>query len=145
MKKNRLIRNIRLISKFTTLQPWKQTIPIHILPNISKRRDNQTIRFVQLIEYKMRNIFLEKSYTKCDKETILRFKNQYWAYLWINSLKFYTTCFYFMPSWELSKYIKDSRKAFDNFANKQKSVWSNVSWYVKVYTLKVYSIHYTLR
>ena len=65
MKKTRLIRNIRLISKFTTLQPWKQS------------RDNQTIRFVQLIEYKMRNIFLEKSYIKCDKETILRFKNQY--------------------------------------------------------------------
>ena len=30
------------------------------------------MKFGQLIEYKLRNIFLEKSYTKCDRETILR-------------------------------------------------------------------------
>ena len=30
----------------------------------------QTIKFGQLIEYNMRNIFLEKSYTKCGGETI---------------------------------------------------------------------------
>ena len=28
--------------------------------------------------------------------------------------------------------LKDTLKAFDNFKNKQKSVWSNVFWYVKV-------------
>ena len=28
--------------------------------------------FGQLIEYNMRNIFLDKSYTKCGEETILR-------------------------------------------------------------------------
>ena len=28
--------------------------------------------------------------------------------------------------------FKDTLKAFDNFKNKQKSVWSNVFWYVKV-------------
>ena len=28
--------------------------------------------------------------------------------------------------------IKDTLKAFDDFKNKQKSVWSNVFWYVKV-------------
>ena len=28
------------------------------------------MKFGQLIEYNMRNIFLEKSYTKCDGETI---------------------------------------------------------------------------
>ena len=27
------------------------------------------MKFVRLIEYNMRNIFLEKSYTKCDGET----------------------------------------------------------------------------
>ena len=27
--------------------------------------------------------------------------------------------------------LKDTRKAFDNFKNKQKSVWGNVFWYVK--------------
>ena len=33
-------------------------------------------------------------------------KNQNWAYLWINSLNFYTVCFYWMESWGLSKYIE---------------------------------------
>ena len=48
-----------------TSQPGKQTIAIHILPNISRSKGNQTMKFGQLIEYNMRNIFLEKSYTKC--------------------------------------------------------------------------------
>ena len=55
-----------------TLQPGKKTIAIHILPNIPRRKDNQTTKIDQLIEYNMRNIFLEKSYTKCDGETIPR-------------------------------------------------------------------------
>ena len=33
-------------------------------------------------------------------------KNQNWAYLWINSLKFYTVCFYCMQSWKLLKDIE---------------------------------------
>ena len=33
---------------------------------------NQTIKFGQLIEYNMRNIFLEKSYTKCGGENSSR-------------------------------------------------------------------------
>ena len=45
-------------------QPGKQTIAIHILPKISRIKGNQTMKFDQLIEYNMRNIFLEKSYTK---------------------------------------------------------------------------------
>ena len=52
-----------------TSQPGKQTIAIHILPNISQSKDNETMKFGQLIEYNMRNIFLEKSYTKCGGET----------------------------------------------------------------------------
>ena len=47
------------------------TVAIHILPNISSK-GNQTMKFGQLIEYNMRNIFLEKSYTKCGGETIPR-------------------------------------------------------------------------
>ena len=35
---------------------------IHILPNISRSKGNQTTNFGQLIEYNMINIFLEKSY-----------------------------------------------------------------------------------
>ena len=53
-----------------TSQPIKQTIAIHILPNISRSKDNQTMKFGQLIEYNMRNIFLAKSYAKCGGETI---------------------------------------------------------------------------
>ena len=52
-----------------TSQPGWQTIVIHILPNISRSKGNQTMKFGQLIECNMRNIFLEKSYTKCDGET----------------------------------------------------------------------------
>ena len=33
-------------------------------------------------------------------------KNQNWAHHWINSLKFYTVCFYCMTSWGLSKYVE---------------------------------------
>ena len=33
-------------------------------------------------------------------------KNQNWAYLSINTLKFYTVCFNSMPSWGISEYIE---------------------------------------
>ena len=55
-----------------TSQPGWQTIAIHLLPNISRSKDNQTMKFGQLIEYNMRNIFVEKSYTRCGGETISR-------------------------------------------------------------------------
>ena len=44
---NGLIRNVKLISKFMTSQPWKQTIAIRTLPNISRIKDNQTMKFGQ--------------------------------------------------------------------------------------------------
>ena len=53
-------------------EPGKQTIAIHIFPNISRSKSNQTIKFGQLIEYNLRNIFLKKSCTKCGGETSLR-------------------------------------------------------------------------
>ena len=65
MYKKGLIREIRLISKFMTSQPKKQRIATKILPNISRIKSNQTIKFGQLIEYNMRNIFLEIPFTKC--------------------------------------------------------------------------------
>ena len=43
--------------------------PIHILHNISRSKGNQTMKFGQLIHYNMRNIYLEKSYTKCSGKT----------------------------------------------------------------------------
>ena len=44
-----------------TSQPGKQTITKQILPTISRSIENQTMKLSQLIEYNMRNIFLEKS------------------------------------------------------------------------------------
>ena len=55
-----------------TSEPGKQAIAIHILPNISRIKGNQTLIFGQLIEYNMRNIFLEKAYTKYGGKTIPR-------------------------------------------------------------------------
>ena len=43
-----------------------------MLPIISRSKGNQTMKFGQLIDYNMRNIFVEKSYTKCGEETIPR-------------------------------------------------------------------------
>ena len=37
---------------------------MHMLPNISGSRGNQTMKFGQLIEYDMKNIFLENSCIK---------------------------------------------------------------------------------
>ena len=62
---NSLTRKIRLISKFTTSQPDKQTNVIHILQYhqyLKKQR--------QSVRYNMKNIVLEKSCTKCGGETI---------------------------------------------------------------------------
>ena len=61
-----------LISKFMTSQPGVQTIAIHILADISRSKEIQKMKFGQLIEHKIRNAFLEKSYTKCSGETIRR-------------------------------------------------------------------------
>ena len=55
-----------------TSQLGKQKIAIHTLPNISRIKVNQTMKFGQLTEYDMRNTFLEKSYAKCGGETTLR-------------------------------------------------------------------------
>ena len=64
-----MIRKIRFISKFMTWEIGKETITIHILPNISRTKGNQSMKLSQLLEYNMKNIFLEKSYTKYDGET----------------------------------------------------------------------------
>ena len=38
-----------------TSQPGLQTMTIHTLPNISRSKGNQTMKFNQLIEHNMRN------------------------------------------------------------------------------------------
>ena len=46
----------------------QEIIKIHISPNISRSKCNQTIKSGQLIEYNMRNIFFEQSFSKCGGE-----------------------------------------------------------------------------
>ena len=53
-------------------QPEKQTIALRILSNIARGKGNQTIKFGQLIEYNMRNIFIRRPHTKRGGKTILR-------------------------------------------------------------------------
>ena len=48
--------------KFYDVTAWlTHILLIHILFNISRGRDNETMKFGQLIECNMRDIFLEKS------------------------------------------------------------------------------------
>ena len=54
LDKNNLIRKIASISKFMTSQARK--LKNSILPNISRNKGNQRMKFGQLIEYNMRNI-----------------------------------------------------------------------------------------
>ena len=66
---------------------------LHILPYILKSKGNETMKSGQLIEYNMVNVLLLKKiiHKKLVPHTFL--KNQNWAYLWINSIKFYEVCF----------------------------------------------------
>ena len=43
-----------------------------MLPNSSRSKGNQTMKFGQLVDYNMRNNFPEKSYSKCGGETCPR-------------------------------------------------------------------------
>ena len=65
----RLDKKDQVSLKFYDVTVWlTKTIVIHIMPNISKSKGNQTMKFGQLIERKMRNIFLKKSYIKSSGE-----------------------------------------------------------------------------
>ena len=55
-----------------TSQPGQETSVIHILSNISRRKGDQTVKIGHLRDYDMRNIFLEKLYTKYSRETSCR-------------------------------------------------------------------------
>ena len=62
------------------------------MTDIFRSKCNQAMKFGQLIKYNKKKNFIEESYRKCGGDTIPDpfLKNQNWAYLWINSLKFYT-------------------------------------------------------
>ena len=136
---NSVMRKIRLVSKFITSQSGKQTIAIHILTKISRRKGNQTIKFGQFTI----NIFLEKSYTKYRGETIPRpfSKNQNWLYL--RSKVFYSLFLLFIAcqvefNWSILK-LSCGPLAFSSFEvflkNKKRSGTSLLdsfsAWYLK--------------
>ena len=50
----------KLDLKIMTSKPGLQTIPVHILPNISQSKGNQTMKYGQLIGHNKKNIFLQK-------------------------------------------------------------------------------------
>ena len=64
---------------------------MHILPNISRSKSNQTIKFGQLVEYNMRNIFVENHtqnvLEKLFQDPYLKYQNG--AYLWIISINLF--------------------------------------------------------
>ena len=64
MYKNESIRKIRIIAKFMPPQHAKEKIAIYILPK------KNVLKLGQLIEYKMCDIFLEKSRTECGRKSI---------------------------------------------------------------------------
>ena len=51
-------------------QPGLQITTIHILPNISESKDNQTMKLGQLIEHNKRNNFL-KNYAENEVERLV--------------------------------------------------------------------------
>ena len=68
-----------------TSQTGQQIIQINILPNISRSKDNQTMKSGQLIEYNMRNVVLEKLYSECVGEASRRhFYKELKLYIFLN-------------------------------------------------------------
>ena len=115
---------------------------MHIFTNISRTKGNQIMKFGQLIEYNMRKkIFLKiihKMRWRCYSQTpFLKYQN--WAYLWINSLKFYTACFYCVPSWGLSKKIETKLR------KKILKLLPHTKLILKKRGLELVSLHYSWR
>ena len=56
-----------------TTHAGQQVITIHIFPNTSGIKDNQAMKFGQLIEYNVKNIFVLKICSKWGRETSSRY------------------------------------------------------------------------
>ena len=70
-----------------TSQHGLQTIPMHILLNISQSKDNQAMKFGQIIEYNKINNFLQKPCRKWGRDTSSRplfifWKSLKWGESW---------------------------------------------------------------
>ena len=77
------------------------------MTNVSRSKGNQTVKFGQLIEYDMRNIFLEKPYPKCREPSNRAFSQKSKLSISLDQYsKLSCSLFYCMPNWGLSKYIE---------------------------------------
>ena len=59
--RKRLDKKAKVNVKIYVVTARKQIIAIHILPNMSINKGNQTMKFGQLIEYHVGNMFVLKS------------------------------------------------------------------------------------
>ena len=57
----RLDKKGKVNFKIYDVTTTQQIIKVHLFPNISRTKDSQAMKFGQLIEYKVNNIFLLKS------------------------------------------------------------------------------------
>ena len=60
----RLDKKTKIKFKTLTSQTVRQIIIIRKLLNISRSKDNQTMKLGQIVEFNVRNIFLQESYRK---------------------------------------------------------------------------------
>ena len=54
MYENGFINKLKLISKFMTLQTGQQIFTIHVLPNVSRSKGNQVLKFGKLMKHDVR-------------------------------------------------------------------------------------------
>ena len=64
MYENGFIKKLKLISKFMTLQTGQQIFTIHVLPNVSRSKGNQVLKFGKLMKHDVRIVFVQ---TLCRK------------------------------------------------------------------------------
>ena len=139
-----MIWKINVIWKIMASLPRKQRTTIHLLPNILISSDNQIIKLSQLIEYMLRNIFVEKPFKKTwwrNYYEALFLRNQNWAYILDNSLMYYAVCFYFMTNWGLSKSSEIKCRpltftSYNTFPKRKKRSWTSVPASFSVCLLK---------
>ena len=97
-----------------TPQSGKQIITIHILPNISRSKSSLPLKFDQLTEYNIKNIFLEELYTKRGGETRLRpFSRKSKLSISLDQQCKNLNCFYSIPRPGVIKTLKVRYKPLD--------------------------------
>ena len=79
-----------------TSQARKQIITTQNMSNITRNKSNQAMNFVQLMQYNMRNIFLE-NYVQNPLKQTKSLDQQF---------KFYTVFYVFIPLFETSEILK---------------------------------------